>query len=575
MTPTELPDDELDRLMSLIRQEIAEQDRRAAEPVAEAAASPPALAMAVGTASPVPAPTQRVRLKHLLRLEDEAMVAATFRAVLGRDPTPGEAAYHRDRLRDGRLTKVGLVLELRDGKEGRKRGVAIKGLRARRLKARLAALPMLGPLAATLASWVRLPRLARNVSRVRHQTEQLNRTVANLPESLGWRVDRAALGLQDEVARLAAATAKGQAELTRRLEPVEAGLATGAQSLAAGLAALQAGIGALGDRLDADAADARAALVARLEERLARVQSEVAARVGALEERLAGVQCALEERLGDLRTSLPAVEAAAGRQVDALAPRLQEIAQRLAVLQRRAGVGTAPATVPAGPPAAAAAPAPDMAGDAFYAAFEDSFRGTREDIRNRQTAHLRLLSDQGPAVVELPVVDVGCGRGEWLELLRDQGIAAVGVDLNRIFLAENRARGLEVVEADALAYLRALPDRSARAVSGFHIIEHLPFDVLQALLAESLRVLAEGGLALFETPNPENLITAAHKFYYDPTHRHPIPPEIAAFLLRERGFRDVAILRLHPNQEPAREEAPPALRELLYGPQDYAVLGYR
>lgn len=173
------------------------------------------------------------------------------------------------------------------------------------------------------------------------------------------------------------------------------------------------------------------------------------------------------------------------------------------------------------------------------------------------------------------MLDLGCGRGEWLELLRAHSIGGLGIDTNRVFLAENAARGFEVIEAEALSHLRACAAASARAVTGFHIIEHLPLDHVRALLDQTLRVLAEDGLVLFETPNPENLITAACNFYYDPTHLRPIAPEVAAFLLQAHGFRNVEIVRLHPNHAAPCDQVPPGfLRELLFGPQDYAVVGY-
>lgn len=261
-----------------------------------------------------------------------------------------------------------------------------------------------------------------------------------------------------------------------------------------------------------------------------------------------------------------------------LLERLNELNQRLTTIQRTLQALALPEGGAAG---AVPAPRGGEGGSgagwaAFYAAFEDRFRGSREEIRQRQAVHLDRVLGQAAGLAELPVLDLGCGRGEWLELLREHGVRAVGIDTNRVFLAENAARGLEVIEAEALDHLRACADGSARAVTGFHIIEHLPFDLMRALLDQCLRVLAEGGLVLFETPNPENLITAARNFYYDPTHVRPIAPELAAFLLQAHGFREVEIVRLHPVQGAVLEEVPPGfLRELLFGPQDYAVLGYR
>src|SRR5207248_2833536 len=133
---------------------------------------------------------------------------------------------------------------------------------------------------------------------------------------------------------------------------------------------------------------------------------------------------------------------------------------------------------------------------------------------------------------------------EWLELLRDEGLVAEGVDCNRVLLEQCRERGLRVSEGDVIAHLRARPDASLGAVTGFHIIEHLPFPVLVKLLDETVRVLKPGGIAVFETPNPENVLVGSYYFYADPTHRNPIFPPTAQFLAEQRGLSDVRVLTL-------------------------------
>jgi O-antigen chain-terminating methyltransferase len=218
--------------------------------------------------------------------------------------------------------------------------------------------------------------------------------------------------------------------------------------------------------------------------------------------------------------------------------------------------------------------------DGFYVSFEDTFRGTREDIKRRVEIYLPYVREAGAGTAKAPVLDIGCGRGEWLELLRDNGLAASGVDLNRITAAHCRERGLVVAEADGLDYLRGLKASSVGAVTAIHVIEHVPFRQLMFLFDEVRRVLKPGGVAIFETPNPENLIVGACNFWYDPTHQHPLPPEPMRFILDSRGFTRVEILRLHPSTEmsPLTEvpnELPTAIAERFYGPQDYALIGYK
>ncbi|MEH2046197.1 class I SAM-dependent methyltransferase [Nostoc sp.] len=174
--------------------------------------------------------------------------------------------------------------------------------------------------------------------------------------------------------------------------------------------------------------------------------------------------------------------------------------------------------------------------DAFYVAFEDQFRGSREQILNRLKVYLPLIEEAKIGRLNSPILDVGCGRGEWLELLRESGYTARGIDINRVMLEQCRSRGLEVIEADVIAHLRALPDSSLGAVTGFHIIEHLPFETLVQLFDEAVRVLKQGGLVVFETPNTRNILVGSGDFYRDPTHKNPIHPDTISFLAESRGL---------------------------------------
>lgn len=216
--------------------------------------------------------------------------------------------------------------------------------------------------------------------------------------------------------------------------------------------------------------------------------------------------------------------------------------------------------------------------DALYAAFQDRFRGSREDIKTRLRAHLPRVRAAGVGTEAMPIVDLGCGRGEWLELLRDEGLKARGADLNRVSIAGCREIGLEIVEEDALSFLRSIPDVAVGAVTGFHIIEHLPFDVLLGLLDETYRVLKPGGLAIFETPNPHNVIVGSCSFYLDPTHRNPLPAGLMQFMMEIRGFSEVEIVGLHPYPEKFRvsgSDLADRFNAYFHGPQDYAVVGHR
>ena len=218
--------------------------------------------------------------------------------------------------------------------------------------------------------------------------------------------------------------------------------------------------------------------------------------------------------------------------------------------------------------------------DEFYAAFEDKFRGERDDVKGRVAVYVPRLVDAGLGTSEAPVLDLGCGRGEWLELLKDRGLRARGVDTNRTMLARCRAMGLDVTEADALASLTETPAASLGAVTGFHIVEHLPLPYLVSMLKETARTLRHGGIAIFETPNPENVLVGSHTFYLDPTHLNPIPPATLKFFMEAAGLRDVELVFLHPS--PAHEQlatGDPAVDAFVnsrfFGPRDYAVIAHK
>jgi SAM-dependent methyltransferase len=208
----------------------------------------------------------------------------------------------------------------------------------------------------------------------------------------------------------------------------------------------------------------------------------------------------------------------------------------------------------------------------FYRAFEDQHRGTRALIKSRLQVYLPLVLPLASQHPQAGVLDLGCGRGEWLELLHQHHIKAQGVDLDVGMLAACRERQLNVTNADAIAYLQQQADQSLLVVSGFHIAEHLPFEVLQQLFAQARRVLLPDGLLILETPNPENLVVGTASFYLDPSHLRPLPAQLLTFLAEHQGFGQVQLLRL---QEEVRltTDAPINLYDVLAGVSpDYAIV---
>lgn len=213
--------------------------------------------------------------------------------------------------------------------------------------------------------------------------------------------------------------------------------------------------------------------------------------------------------------------------------------------------------------------------DEFYRAFEDRYRGSRELIKSRLRVYLPFVEALKAIRAHCAAIDLGCGRGEWLELMVEAGVDARGVDLDDGMLAACRERGLPVERAEAVAHLRTLPDESLAIVSAFHVVEHIPFADLQALVKEALRVLMPAGLLILETPNPENLVVGASSFYIDPTHQRPLPPPLLSFLPEYHGFARTKVLRLQEAPELA-QSGPVSLHSALTGVSpDYAVVAQK
>jgi O-antigen chain-terminating methyltransferase len=213
--------------------------------------------------------------------------------------------------------------------------------------------------------------------------------------------------------------------------------------------------------------------------------------------------------------------------------------------------------------------------DGFYRAFEERYRGSRELIKGRLVAYRPFVEPLLEAYPSATALDLGCGRGEWLELLVESGFKPIGVDLDKGMLEACLERGLPVEQGDALAYLSALPDGSQAVVSAFHVVEHITFDQLGTLVAETLRVLMPGGLLIMETPNPENIVVATRNFYLDPTHQRPIPPMLLAFVAEFAGFARVKTLRLQESKDLVnRGEV--SLQDVFAGASpDYAVVAQK
>ena len=213
-------------------------------------------------------------------------------------------------------------------------------------------------------------------------------------------------------------------------------------------------------------------------------------------------------------------------------------------------------------------------------AFESAFRGAGDELKDRYHDLAEELAAQSP------VLDIGCGRGEFLELLRSFGVEATGVEIDPDLVEEGRAAGFEIALEDGVLHLASLPDGSLGAITLLQVVEHLSPQQVIDLVAIARRKLRPGGAIMIETVNPQSLYTFAHSFYLDPTHGNPVHPAYLKFLFEQAGWTKVRIdWRSPPPADDILEVEEGAsdttaanvrrLNQLLFAPQDYALVALR
>jgi O-antigen chain-terminating methyltransferase len=228
------------------------------------------------------------------------------------------------------------------------------------------------------------------------------------------------------------------------------------------------------------------------------------------------------------------------------------------------------AAVAASQPVPTLSPAPASTGF-DYLKFAEKFRGPETYVKQSQQRYAAFFAGCRS------MLDLGCGRGEFLELMREVGIPARGIEQSAESVAICRHKGLEAAQADLFAHLDSLADASLDGIFCSQVVEHLPPERLPELIALAHRKLARGGRIAIETPNPECLAIFATHFYLDPTHTRPIPPALLAFYIEEAGFGRIEVQRFAPAIEsmPSVGSLPEDFRQTFFSCLDYAVLAIR
>jgi O-antigen chain-terminating methyltransferase len=473
-------------------------------------------------------PRDQYALSDFLRFNDEDLVDVAYRTLLRRPANDDGSRSYVDALRHGAVSKVEVLGSIRFSDEGRRQSVHVDGLLRPYTLHRWRRIPVVGWFVGMGMALVRLPRLALRLQGMEaaaaHETQALGRWVNHVDAAVAKRMLRTEddlRALRDEFS-----------ELNRAFEAATARLEANEAKLHESNTRRQAEIKESNDRYEAMLHDSA-------------VRHDAALK--SLNERVLKDQRSLRGMLDRLTVFLDAT-----------------------MRQHADGAATGPHEQ-------------TPSREQQYLSFENAFRGDRGEIKDRVAYYLDPLAKAGiePAG-ENVILDLGSGRGEWLEVLAERGYCGRGVDLNREMVKESQARGHEVVEADVLSFLKAQEGDSFAAISSMHLIEHLPHAALIQLLDEAVRVLRPGGVLILETPNPENVRVGSCMFYMDPTHLNPIPPLLLQWLVQTRGFEQATIERLSdhrgkPDLVPVSEDVPGAAQinqmvEWFTVPPDYAVI---
>lgn len=572
----ESPNLDVQRLMHEIRARVASENG-----VSESQNAP-----ATAPANGHPKQPKHYHVNDLLRFHGEDFVRNAYRVLLDREADEAGVAHHMDQLASGRFNKIDVLSSLHSSPEGSKSQVKLSGLSLPVAVRRLGRLPVIGYIVRLFVSVARLPLLIQHQNRYEvYNWSQQQRIIADQNQhhhELSENLQQIAAQILEIMQRAAQQQQANELSLRQtsevalqqyekllgKYQEVVNTYNVLASATEARLARNDQSSLNLSQQISSQAQQLThyEHIVQQLQEVLQQQHQILQQQQQAITEQKAETQKGLNDQQqlsSQIRADLqPLIRHQQKTDVELL---MQE--RRLTVLLQEVA-----RTTPNSSLAEVATHEEEHLHDSFYASFEDQFRGPSDEVRRRLEVYIPFLKE---AKITGGVLDIGCGRGEWLQLVKSEGIDAQGVDRNRVFIEQCRAAGLNVVENDALIYLRSLPAESLNAVTIFHLVEHLPLETLINIVDEVVRTLKRDGLLIIETPNPENLIVGSHTFYVDPTHRNPIPSQTLQFLLEARGLRSLEILKLRPRDEVKLEEDSELVtrfNEYFYSAPDYGIV---
>jgi 2-polyprenyl-3-methyl-5-hydroxy-6-metoxy-1,4-benzoquinol methylase len=481
----------------------------------------------------IPKHQDPVQLSDLINYYDEAFIVNVYQKILHRDVDSAGLEYYLPRLRRGEISKTEIIGRLRYSKEGRIHRVKIRGLFLKFALKTVYRVPIVGFFVELAISLFSLPKLLKHIREHQAFTDTRFASVATSADlKANTELLHHTLAGKAEVQQVQQLQLQGERLQSALLEKANAEHVDRLMSGKADMQQLRIVSQSLSAKADMQ-------FVQDLHEKAENIKKDILARINDHSRALLDQQRRLVLFLDELK--LKRSDHFVGDQ---------------------AGTMTAEQ---------------DHLLDSFYIAFEDRFRGTRADIKERVKVYLPYVEKIKQDRENSLILDIGCGRGEWLEVLKENGIQAIGIDSNRVMIDECKKVGLDAHEAAVVDFLRRQEPSSYGVITGFHVIEHISFHDLTTLLNEAGRALKTGGMLILETPNPENLLVGSCNFYFDPTHNHPIPPEPMKFLLEQHGYTRVEIKRLHKvrETEPTGQSSVDEIVHRFNMEQDYAVIGYK
>jgi O-antigen chain-terminating methyltransferase len=526
-----------------------------------------------------PTPSSMLSVRDFLHFHDQHFVDFAYGSILGRAPDAVGREYYLQQLRQGE-DKCSILVRLRYSPEGRARAVKIKGLVPHLISHALGRAPILGGFVEWTQSLLALRAHKSSLSRfeafmfsaserrAQHVDDVINRICDHIE-----RLSSHLSGCTDRLDQLAQVTSEINNRLgSNWLTQVIAG-STPVRELQHNLSALAEQVTRWCETVDQEKAGR-----VQADEHIFQINTQVQTLQNDMEQKFSAylefVQ-RMEHANADLQQKFSNY-----LEVSAYLEFVQRFEYANADLQRSFSVlhrSIERKLARVSEDGKSNGSIADILSEwnRLYASLEDQFRGSPELIQGRLQIYLDKLKSLFPAGLSKPLVDIGCGRGDWLTLLKQSNIDAIGVETNDILVDRCHQAGLRVIQTNALDYLWESDDESVAVVSCFHVIEHLPQEAVYQLLSETMRVLQPSGILIIETPNPENLQVGATNFYLDPTHRHPLPPALVKFSVEAYGYEVVESLWLNPPEHPpelGEGPAAAALARYLFGPMDFGLI---